>query len=223
MTEPQTVLKVIVGSRLHNLFNENSDYDIRGIFLHPLIDIISPFRKPKNTQWIEGDEDNTAYELREFCKMATQGNPTILEILYSNQVKETSELGRELQDNRHKFLDTTRIFEAVKGYSHNQYNKMNLFEPDARTPKFAVAYCRAMFQAAELLRTGEITCEMMGEFRDFLMDVKYNFRKELIPILSEKFAELQVDLANAHQSNHGKFKPNIPWIEEFLIRAYKEK
>lgn len=221
MPDPKTILKVIVGSRLHGLYNENSDYDIRGIFLHPLIDIISPFRDPKNTQWIEGDEDNTAFELREFCKMATKGNPTILEILYSNQVRETSELGDELRANKQKFLDTDRIFEAVKGYSHNQYNKMNLFEPDARTPKFAVAYCRAMHQAAGLLRTGEIECQLNGEFKDFLMDVKYNFRKELIPVLSEKFALLQVDLANAHQQNHGKFKPDIPWIEEFLIKAYK--
>jgi uncharacterized protein len=74
----KTILaKVVVGSRLHGTFNEQSDWDYRGIHISPLKDVLSPFKTQKNTTWIEGDEDNTSYELAEFCKLATKGNATI--------------------------------------------------------------------------------------------------------------------------------------------------
>lgn len=218
-----TILEVVVGSRLHNLHKPESDYDIRGIFMHPVEDIISPFKTIKNTSWIEGDVDNTAYELREFCKMAVHGNPTILEILYSNLVNKTSDIGERLRFNRDKFLDSHRIFEAYKGYAHNQYNKMNLFEPDARTPKFAVSYLRSLYQGAQLLKTGDFDQAMTGDFRDFLLAVKNSFTPKLIPELSRKFSEMQVALSEAYYANHDKFKPDIPWIEEFLNQSYLKK
>lgn len=216
----QIITEVVVGSRLHNLYNEKSDYDIRGIFMHPLKDLVSPFKKIKNTSWIEGDEDNTAYELREFCKMATQGNPTVLEILWSNQIRQDSATAKTLRDNRHKFLDSRRIFEAHKGYAHNQYTKMNLFAPDARTPKFSVAYLRSLEQAKQLLATGEFNPQVTGELREFLMDVKYNFRDELVPELSRRFAEMQVELADVFAKYHDQFKPDFDWIEEFVYYSY---
>lgn len=216
------ILKVVVGSRLHNLHNEKSDYDYRGIFVHDLIDIVSPFRKVKNTSWIEGDVDNTSYELRDFCMYATKGNPTILEVLFSNMVEEEDELGKELRENRHKFLDSTRIFEAYKGYAHNQYNKMNLFEPDQRTPKFAVAYLRSLYQGAGLLERGEIENQISGGLRDWLMEVKYNFSANLIQGLSKDFAQLQTKLSETYYKNHDKFKPDVEWIEQFLMKAYAE-
>jgi uncharacterized protein len=214
------ILSVVVGSRLHGLNNESSDYDIRGIFMHPLRDLVSPFKSLKNTSWIEGDEDNTAYELRDFCKYAAYGNPTILEILWSNMVRENSLLGEELQANRHRFLDSKRIFEAHKGYAQNQYNKMNMFEPDARTPKFCVAYIRSLVQGMQLLESGTFECQVGPEWRDFLLDVKYHFRPELVPTLAQRFSLLQVQFADCYAKHHDRFTPDYEWIEDFLYRAY---
>jgi uncharacterized protein len=214
--------KVVVGSRLHNLHNENSDFDYRGIFIHSLKDILSPFQKLKNTHWIEGDEDNTIFELRDFCKMAVQGNPTILEVFYSNIIIDSTKEFNEMKDNRHKFLDSKRIYEASKGYAHNQYNKMNLFEPDARTPKFCVAYLRTLWQTKELLQTGELPVNMSGEFRDYLLEVKYNFNSTMIPELSKRFAQMQVDLADIYAKTHDKFTPDLEWIENFIYTTYKK-
>jgi len=215
----KTILSVVVGSRLHGLYTTKSDYDIRGIFIHPIKDIISPFKNPKNTSWIEGDVDNTAYELRDFCKLATVGNATILEILWSNMIRENTPLGENLQKNRIKFLDSQRIYDAHRGYAHNQYNKMNLFEPDERTPKFAVAYVRVLQQAKQLLEEGDFSPQVL-EDKDFLMEVKYNWSGKLIPELSKKFASLQVELADIYARNHDKFKPDIEWIEDFLLKSY---
>ncbi len=216
----KTILSVVVGSRLHGLAREGADHDVRGIFMHPLRDIVSPFKSPKNTSWIEGDEDNTAYELRDFCKLCTVGNATILEVLWSNMVRENSEIGKKLQKNRIKFLDSKRVFEAHKGYAHNQYNKMNLFEPDDRTPKFAVAYLRVLQQAKQLLITGSYNPQILDD-KDFILDVKFNFNQKHIPELSKRFAKLQVELADIYARHHDKFTPDFDWIENFLLEAYE--
>jgi len=216
----KTILEVVVGSRLHGLNKPDSDTDIRGVFMHPVEEILSPFKKIENTSWIEGDIDNTAYELRNFCKMATQGNPSVIEILFSNMVQKIDPIGKELMNNRDKFLDSKRVFEAYKGYAHNQYNKMNLFEPDIRTPKFAVAYIRSLWQGIGLLKNGEITNQVTDPLRTFLLEVKHDFKPSLIPKLGEMFSSLQVEIAEAYYENPTKFTPNINWIEDFVSRAY---
>ena len=218
----KTILSVVVGSRLHGLAKEDADYDIRGVFMHPLKDIVSPFKNLKNTSWIEGDEDNTSYELRDFCKLATKGNATILETLWSDMVREESAEGKVLRENRQRFLDSKAIFEAHKGYANNQYTKMSLFKPDKRTPKFAIAYLRVLHQAKQLLETGDFNPQVTQD-SPLMMDVKYNFSDKHIPELSKRFASLQVELADAYAKNHDKFTPDIEWIEDFLIKAYENK
>jgi predicted nucleotidyltransferase len=216
----KNLLSVVVGSRLHGLNNEKSDYDIRGIFVNDLREVFSPYKKPKNTSWVEGEEDNTSYELREFCKLATQGNATILEILYSDMIREDTLAGIQLQANAVKFLDSERIFEAHKGYAHNQYTKMSLFTPDKRTPKFVVAYYRVMLQAIQILEHGNYDGWLTDEYKVKLLDIKYNWRPELIEVVSKDFAQLQVELADVHTKNYGKYKPDLEWIEDFCYRAY---
>lgn len=219
-TEPKVVLSVVVGSQLHGLANDKSDTDIRGVFMHPLIDFISPFKTLKNTSWIEGDIDNTSYELCEFAKYATKGNMTILEIMWSNMVRESDPIiGRAIQENRSKFLDSEGIFNAAKGYAHNQYNKMNLFQPDARTPKFVIAYIRVLQQAIELLTDGTFSPQIIRN-KDLLLEIKYKWSDEMIPVVSKLFAALQVELADVHARHHDAFTPDIPWIEAFLFQAY---
>ncbi len=214
--------KVVVGSRLHGLETPESDYDYRGIHIHDLKETLSPFRKLKNTTWIEGDEDNTSYELRDFCKQATKGNATILEVFFSNQVISTSDVAEELRANWIKFMDTDAFVAASRGYAANQYNKMQLFDPDQRTPKFAVAYIRVLWQCAEYLRTGTFPCQIQGETRDFAKKVKYtsldNFG-ELVPELTERFMRLQAEVSQAY-AKAKILKPDIKWIEEFIYRAY---
>ena len=224
--EPKILGTFVVGSRLHNLHNDDSDFDYRGVHISPLISHLSPFQKPKNTVWIEGDVDNTSFELTDFCRLAVYGNPTILEILFSNIIKLTTPAMEELRLNRHKFLDSTRIFEAAKGYANNQYNKMSLFTPDKRTPKFAVAYLRTLWQNTEFLKTGELPVQVTGQMRDFLYKIKYydyNKFSEITPQLVSEFTKWQVELANSYYQNHQKFQPDINWIENFILKTYQNQ
>ncbi len=220
--------RVLAGSRLHNLHNEDSDYDWRGIHIHSLKERLSPFRKLKNTDWIEGDEDNTSFELSDFCKMATRGNATILEVFFSDKIEKTSEAHQALRDNWEKFIDTHAFIMASRGYAHNQLNKMHLYENKGikgqdRTPKFAVSYCRVLWQCATFLEDGEFHPAVdEPEWNEYLRNVKYNFEDISIPELTQKFTDLQVRITVA-ESKAKIMKPDIDWIEDFIYQTYKNE
>lgn len=220
----RVLTKVLVGSRLHGLNTVNSDYDYRGIHIHDLKDVLSPFKTLKNTTWIEGDEDNTSYELADFCKMATHGNATVLEVFFSNKIEESSPVTDIMRDNWRKFVDTDKFVMASRGYAHNQFNKMKLFEPDHRTPKFIVAYIRVLWQAAEFLKTGEFPCQITEEpVRRWLLDVKNSFTMDVIPEAQEKFMEMQMRVTNEYalaQKEKRIMNPDPAWIEDFVYWAY---
>lgn len=218
----KVIHKVVVGSRLHNLYNQDSDFDYRGIHMHDVRDVFNPFKTLKNTHWIEGDEDNTSYELMDFCKVATKGNPTILEILWSNNIVESTKLGNELVENRKRFLHSKYILDAHRGYAMNQYNKMNLFDPDVRTPKFAVAYIRSLHQGIQLLNNGDFTPQIAEPLNSYLMSIKYDFTVDKIPHLSQVFQELQLEINQAYINNRDRFTPDYEWIADFVYRAYTE-
>jgi uncharacterized protein len=214
---------VLVGSRLHGLNNELSDYDWRGVHIHPLKAILSPFSKHKDTVWIEDDEDNTSYELADFCKQAVHGNATILEVFFSDQVKNTTPAAEIMRANWQKFIDTDAFVMSSRGYAQNQYNKMQLFSPDARTPKFAVAYLRVLWQCEYFLKNNRFSCQISDkDTRDFLMKVKYEFSEALIPELTERFMNMQRQVTDAYKTAT-IMKPDIAWIESFIHDTYTQQ
>lgn len=224
--------KVVVGSRLHGLDTPTSDWDYRGIHIHTLEEKLSPFRTLKNTTWIEGDEDNTSYELANFCKDATKGNATILEVFFSDQITETTPLADEMRENWRKFIDTHHFINASRGYAHNQWNKFYNFEDKGvngqeRTAKFAVAFLRVMWQCEQFLLTGEFKCDV----RDFdmyplLKKIKPMTRTEIQGCLSEvveAMSQMDMRLAKAEGDASPEImamKPDLEWIEHFIYRAY---
>lgn len=222
------ITKVLVGSRLHGLHNEKSDYDYRGIHIHSLKDVLSPFRKMGNTSWIEGEVDDTSYALADFCKLATHGNATILEVFFSNKIIETTSIADEMRANWQKFMDTDKFVMASRGYAANQLNKMALFDDigakgQSRTPKFVIAYCRVLWQCAEFLETEQFKCQIDDpKLRDFLLQIKADWSAEMVPQVTELFALLQGRVSMAW-AKAPKMTPDIGWIEDFIYRAYTER
>lgn len=226
------IAKVLVGSRLHGLHTETSDYDYRGIHMHPLQDVLSPFKTIKNTSWIEGDEDNTSYELADFCKQAVHGNATILEVFFSNKIYETSDIHTEIRTEWRKFIDTERFVAASKGYARNQWNKFYNFEDiggknQHRTAKFAVAFLRVMWQCEQFLYTGEFKCSLEdSDLYELLVAIKPLSLEEIRPLTADVVSKMEemmmrVDKAYALSPYKG-MKPDIDWIENFIYRSYNE-
>lgn len=223
--------KVLVGSRLHGLHTEHSDYDFRGIHIQPLRSVLSPFRKISNTSWIEGDEDNTSYELADFCRQAVHGNATILEVFFSNQIIDTTPIADEMRWNWAKFMDTQKFVMASRGYAHNQWNKFYNFESigengQERTAKFAIAFLRVMWQCEQFLLTGKFECNLRGsDLYPLLKKIKPLSVDEIQPFLPEIVAamsdmNMRVSVAEG-MTNYKHMTPDIEWIEDFIYRSYK--
>ena len=196
---------------------------------------MSPFRSLKNTTWIEGDEDNTSYELADFCKLATKGNATILEVFFSDRVIETTPLADEMRANWTKFIDTKNFVNASRGYAHNQWNKFYNFESQGvkgqeRTAKFAVAFLRVMWQCEQFLLTGEFKCNLEeSDLYPLLKRIKPMSREEIqkeLPVIVEAMSQMDMRVAKAEGDASPEIlnmKPDIDWIEDFLYRAYTEE
>src|SRR2546429_619841 len=116
------ILKTIVGSQAHGLANENSDYDYRGVFVVPTSEILRIGGSVKETNWIEGNEDDTSWEIGKFLLMATKCNPTVLETFLA-PVKTSSPLGDELRTLFPHVWNSNDVKNAFIGYGINQRKK----------------------------------------------------------------------------------------------------
>lgn len=224
------ILRCIVGSQAHGLANKDSDYDYRGVFIVPTREILKLGGQIKNTQWIEGDDDNTTWEIGHFLQMATHSNPTTLEtflapIVYKEMgsAKTRDEIiGHELRELFPYIWSSRRVHDAFIGYGRNQRKKM--FDKKFNRPnKYAAAYLRVLYNAYELLNTGTFTIriadteigETIRKFKE-CEDFTHTLYGDVINIC--KYWEDKVD--DAYENNPKK-ETDIDKVNEFLLKVRK--
>src|SRR3990167_3470322 len=113
------ILKVLVGSRANGLATWDSDWDYRGVWVKPTSEILKLGGNEKGQHNIEGNEDNTLYELGHFLSLAVKCNPAILEVLVAPTV-ESTKIGIELQGLFDFVWNPIDVKNAFLGYSVNQ-------------------------------------------------------------------------------------------------------
>lgn len=227
MDDNTTILKVLVGSRSHGLHNADSDYDYRGVFVCPTNEILKLGAKIKNNSWFEGKEDQTMYEIGHFLHLATKCNPSILEVFkaprqpiaYTKDEIQRLELwGSKLHALFPYVWNPIGVFEAFRGYAHNQRKKM-FDKKDGRQAKFAVAYIRTLINLCDLLRTGDFSVEIKDEAikQDLLRIKSGNFKNGEVVDLAEALIEEAEHLRD--QCTH---KSDLDKVNEFLLNIRKE-
>jgi len=224
------ILSTIVGSRLHGTHNEDSDYDYRGVFLAPIEDILSPFRKTKETHWMEGehkaDVDDTAYELRKFCKMASQGNPSVLEILVGEEYPTLTEEGERLRELLPAFLSRKCYF-AFSGYAHNQEKKFResgkVFESKGsqatdRKWKYACAHVRTLYQLHHLLKKKELIGKYADPVAKELKAIKEGRWRQMD--IMDRIFQLEEQCQDMFENTWLPNEPDTEAIESFILSCY---
>ena len=214
------ILRVLCGSRAYGLHDDDSDFDYHGIFVVPTSRLLSIGPKIRETAWIEGEEqDNTAWEVGHFLKMAVQCNPTVLETFVA-PIETTTKWGDRIRKIFPYVISRKRIYKSFKGYSHNQRKKM--FEPTGgvrageRMWKFAVAYLRVLYHGIELLQTG-IYDPYIGQEqrRNFLQAIKMGeIDKGTIVNTAEN---LQSSLTDAYLESSVSEEPSMDTVNETLL------
>lgn len=137
IAEKNQVLKVRVGSHLFGTSTPESDEDFEGIFM-PDRSLVFGFGRCKEVDLGVVDKDdmgrNTAdaidykvREYRDFCRLALQNNPNIMNVLFANDENTVvcTEFGKRLKEMAPCFPHMGCI-QRYKGYAISQLKKMEI-------------------------------------------------------------------------------------------------
>lgn len=220
------ILKVLVGSRAHKLHTDQSDYDWRGVFVTPTIEILKLGGTKDQTSWIEGKEDDTSWEIGKFLFMAMKCNPTVLEVFkasahFNDEIdrENFNQWGKYLQDLFPYVWSSKDVKNAFVGYGLNQRKKF-LENKDVRPQKYAVAYLRILYMACQLLETGTFEIDTTyWPIHNILRSWKNKDYSVGDVIQTCVDWEKKVELA--YKNNPDK-QANIEPVNEFLLEVRKE-
>ncbi len=114
------------GSHAYGTSTPDSDFDIRGVCIPPKKYYTGYLHQFEHLERKEPN-DLTVYELQKFCKLAADGNPNILELLYIPESKwlypYVSKTWKKLVENRHLFLSKKCKF-TFSGYAISQLKRL---------------------------------------------------------------------------------------------------
>lgn len=120
--EERLILRVLAGSRAHGVATANSDTDTRGVCIPPTQYIVglSAFE-----QHSDETNDNVVYALDKFIRLALDGNPNIMEVLYTedDDVLFVTDAGSQVRRARDLFL-TRNVGERFVRYATDQLHRI---------------------------------------------------------------------------------------------------
>jgi predicted nucleotidyltransferase len=170
--EPFVIYRVVAGSRAFGLATDTSDEDRRGVYLPPA-DWHWCLDKPPEQVDLKGDGvEEVVWEVEKFLRLALNGNPNILEVLWAPVVLHADETGRELRAMRSSFL-SRRLHRTYSGYVASQFRLLEQRFRASGTfkPKHAMHLIRLLLSGLHAVRHGDILVNV-GEHRDELMAIR---------------------------------------------------
>jgi hypothetical protein len=211
------IYRVAVGSRAFGLANEESDEDIRGVYLPPA-DLTWSLRKPPE-QWEakHADRDEVYWELEKFLMLAVKANPNILETLWTPLILDADDLGHELRSLRDAFL-SKHLYKTYSGYVLSQFRRMR--HGWEKTGKFkakhAMHLVRLLFSGIHALRTGEILVHV-AEHRVELLAIRNG--QLTFDQAQARAIELDHDFQAAFGRTQLPDRPDYGRVNDFLLKA----
>jgi uncharacterized protein len=165
-----TIYAAVVGSRAFGLAVDDSDTDVRGVYVAPTNAFWSLTKPPPH---VEGPEPETFFwEVERFCELALKANPNLLEVLHSPVVLTCTPLGDELLALRPAFLSQL-AYQTYSGYVLSQFKKLEADLRQRGQPrwKHVMHLLRLLICARDLLRHGRLVLDV-GEHRERLLAVR---------------------------------------------------
>lgn len=178
MKPDNIVLEGVTGSTAYGLATENSDVDVKGVYLLPTTEVMKIGFDPQHTTKDHVDPDWVYHEVGKFMKLVMKGNPTVTELLFLDDYTQLTEVGQLLIDHRDAFLSTPAVMNAYRGYAFSQAKRLNNrteqgldgYDSSLKN-RFAkhTRHCfRLLMQARQLLETGTLSVKVTPEQRDYL-------------------------------------------------------
>lgn len=201
MKPDNIILEGVTGSTAYGLNTENSDVDIKGVYLLPTRKVLEMGFDPQHTTKDHVDPDWVYHEVGKFMKLVVSGNPTVTELLYLSEYTELSPIGQMLIDNRYAFLSTKAVMNAYRGYAFSQAKRLNNrteqgldgYDSSLKN-RFAkhTRHCfRLLMQARQLLETGTLQVKVTPEQREYLFAMGEKTADEVVDEFMRQDAEFE--------------------------------
>lgn len=208
----------ISGSWSHNLNKEGSDIDFSGVYIadtRQILGIEPPtdtFVNPKNAK-----PDFSFHELGKFCRLLAKGNPTAIEMLFTEHYFTHAPAWNRLVEIRHELLSMVSISQYI-GFAVSQLGRLENAQPLHTTgggfnEKWAY-HCIRLLQDALSIKSGRgVQVWKEGKERDFLMSIRNGKfdKKEIIKIGRDILAEINSLVPNIPQ------EPNLDLLNRTLV------
>ncbi|SHQ62649.1 Predicted nucleotidyltransferase [Mycobacteroides abscessus subsp. bolletii] len=233
-----TILRGQVGSGLHGVTTGADDRDEMGICMEPPEAVIGLekfeqyiFRtQPDGVRSGAGDLDLIVYSLRKWTKLAAEGNPSVLLMLWIPDVElvTNTEMGAELQASADLFVtkQAGRKFlgylnsqrEGVEGTHHRHTNRPELIAEYGFDTKYAYHALRLGIQGIELMTQGSIPLPMTDGNRRELLKV----RKGEVPleVVKDQLNDITANLESAIAQSSWRDTPDWGRINRWLVDMY---
>lgn len=242
------ILWTPTGSQLYGLALNNgaSDRDEMGVVIEPIDEamvLTNPFEHfeyrdstvrtgKQDEPSLPGELDLKLYSLRKYLKMATSGNPSILELLFAPQGQwvRGHALGGQLQDLA-PYIVARSAGRAYLGYIEGQKRKLlgksnqgrgalrqDLIDKYGYDTKFTMHMLRLGMQGVELLTTGRISLPVLPADREYLLGVRQG-AYTLDQCLERNLAQEEL-LKGLIKTSPLQEVPDIGRIEEWMRYVY---
>ncbi|WP_283612366.1 DNA polymerase beta superfamily protein [Mycolicibacterium poriferae] len=250
IADQNTILLSEVGSTMHGVTVAADDIDEMGVCIPPpevalgvrasTLHVFEQYEfrtQPVGVRSGPGDIDRTIYSLRKFARLAGQGNPTVLMILYSppEMLRAIEQPGHMLRGRRDLFISRQagyrfegylkRQRERITGELSQRTNRPELVERYGFDTKFAYHALRLAMQGIELMQEGYITLPMPANARGYLVDVrtgKYG-KDEVLDHLDSLTADLQRATEKSEWLERADFDRLSRWVAEMHQEWWSRK
>lgn len=242
-----TILQTEVGSGVHGLaIDGQGDRDEMGICIEPPGFVIG-LRKFEQFQYRTaaertgvqdarsepGDLDLVVYSLRKWMRLALDGNPTVLTVLFApaDSIVDITATGLDLRAKTDMIVSRQAGYRflgylngqrqrMLNGNVHARVNRPELVEKYGHDTKYAAHMVRLAVQGVELLETGRMTLPMPDPWRTWIRDLRRgkHTEREAIDASSELEARLAVLTRTADLPEH----PEKARANRWLIETYQQ-
>lgn len=232
--EYELILLMEAGSRLYGTHRQDSDHDIRGIFIAPIetkvgllnavkhiigskkdtkiTQILSEsFKKevlsPHLPEWFEDVHDIELHEIKKFVELASDNNPNILDLLFAPDEKiiYITDKGRQLLSEKMTFLSQKCKF-TFSGYAFQQLKRI----------KGHWKWLSQFPKINDVLLTLEIHYKIGAIGNNFINDVFGGETSRFIQARSEK----NVEVGNNEELNLAYYSVNYPEYLKPHVKDY---
>lgn len=238
------ILLKIGGSVAYGINRDESDLDIRGVYIENINSVLglNAKKREENIEYHKSEEEDkhkdgvdlVLYPLQKFCNLACATNPNIIELLADNPdlILYINDYGTELINNRKLFLSKECI-KSYGGYLIQEKYQVggHLAEWQRKKLDKYIAHIFRLYESAiYLLETGDIMCRLPEDLAAKIIEIREGSLSykdwDSRSLDVKKFEELFDQYSDRfHKAQDKSTLPECPdrnSVNKLLVKIYKD-